>query len=276
MEEGRNRLNEIGFVYPSRCTAAISVTGHECSLGCLHCGGHYLKGMKDLGWAMRNMDNANIKSWLISGGCSSDGRIDYSNYTGEIKKLKAGRRINLHVGLTSGIGDLKGFADCVSFDFIGDDETIRQVIGIDRSVRDYIGAFKKLRDEVRVVPHICIGLKGGEIAGEYRCLEMLKELRFNDEIVFIVFIPTGGTAYSGRQPPKIQEVMDILTTARMMFPGNIISLGCMRPGGKYRSELDSLAVEAGVNRIVQPARSAYEKAVQLGLKVVCGEECCVF
>lgn len=271
-----NFLQEIGFVYPSRSTAAISVTGHACGLDCLHCGGHYLKGMKGLGWAIENMDNANIKSWLISGGCRSDGRIDYSNCVDDIKKLKVGRRINLHVGLASGIGDLKDVADCVSFDFIGDDETIKQVIGIDRKVQDYIDAFQKLRDEVRVIPHICIGLKGGEISGERRSLEILKELRFDDEIVFIVFIPTRGTAYGGKQPPKIEEVMDVLSTARKMFPQNIISLGCMRPGGRYRSELDSSAVKAGVNRIVQPARSACEKAAQLGLKAVYRKECCVF
>jgi uncharacterized radical SAM superfamily protein len=50
----------------------------------------------------------------------------------------------------------------------------------------------------------------------------------------------------------------------------------MRPHGQYRTQLDPLAVRAGVNKIVSPARQAVQLVEELGLSVVRGRECCVF
>jgi uncharacterized radical SAM superfamily protein len=52
-------------------------------------------------------------------------------------------------------------------------------------------------------------------------------------------------------------------------------VGCMRPKGRYRDELDPLAVEAGVNVVVSPSRPARQRAEQLGLVQHRMRECCI-
>jgi hypothetical protein len=126
-----------------------------------------------------------------------------------------------------------------------------------------------------VIPHLTIGLRGGAIGHEYPAMEKLQELGV-EGMVFIVFIPTPGTRYADRQPPPIEAVVNILAEARLRFPDRPLHLGCMRPHGEYRARLDPLAVRAGVNKIVSPAREAVQLAEELGLSIVQGRECCVF
>ena len=59
-----------------------------------------------------------------------------------------------------------------------------------------------------------------------------------------------------------------------MFPQVPLYLGCMRPGGRYRESLDQLALQAGINKIVQPVPALRQLASDLGLTVIRGEECC--
>ena len=87
------------------------------------------------------------------------------------------------------ISQIAGIADCVSFDFVGDDQTIHEVFGLQRTVDDYTQCYQNLRKQVKVMPHICIGLHGGEIRGEYRAVEILQELGI-DALTFIIFTPT--------------------------------------------------------------------------------------
>lgn len=260
----------IGFDYPLR-TLAVSLTGTDCELDCAHCGGHYLKSMVPV-W---RANPQGAESCLISGGCDTKGRVPVTSHLDEVSRLRAGRIMNWHVGL---IGQAEAeviapYVDVISFDFVGDDETIREVYGLEAGVGDYVAAYELLRSYATVVPHITIGLKGGRIAGEYEAVDILEELGL-EALTFIVFIPTPGTQYSDREPPRPEEVVDLLVEARLRFPGVPIQLGCMRPRGKYRDRLDPLAVRAGVNVIVSPSRGAVTVAEELGLMVERREECC--
>lgn len=260
----------IGFDYPLR-TLAVSLTGTDCELDCAHCGGHYLKSMVPV-W---RADPQGAESCLVSGGCDTKGRVPVTSHLDEVSRLRAGRIMNWHVGL---IGQAEAeviapYVDVISFDFVGDDETIREVYGLEAGVADYVAAYELLRSYATVVPHITVGLKGGRIAGEYEALDILEELGL-EALTFIVFIPTPGTQYSDREPPRPEEVVDLLVEARLRFPGVPIQLGCMRPRGKYRDRLDPLAVRAGVNVIVSPSRRAVTVAEKLGLMVERREECC--
>jgi hypothetical protein len=96
-----------------------------------------------------------------------------------------------------------------------------------------------------------------------------------DGLVILVFIPTPGTRYADRQPPAVSAVAELLAEARLRFPDKPLYLGCMRPKGSYRNELDPLAVRAGFNVIVSPARPARQQAAELGLAVRQIRECCV-
>jgi len=262
----------ISFVYPHQ-TTSISVTDHHCEQNCAHCGGHYLKSMLPIA----AIQASNATSFLISGGCKMDGTVPISQHVAQLKSLKQGRRYNLHVGLMdeTEIGEIAEIADCVSFDFVGDDETIREVYGLERTVSDYIHCYQDLRKQVKVMPHICIGLHGGEIRGEYRGVELLLEMGL-EALTFIIFTPTRGTRYANCLPPKMEEVVKLLQWARKSCPLIPIHLGCMRPGGRYRSEIDQWAVKIGVDSIVNPTPKAVALAKELGLTIFCREECCVF
>lgn len=263
----------IYFSYPMN-TQAVSVTGDQCQLNCGHCGGHYLKHMKALDDMLVD-DQLSAQSLLISGGCTNEGNVPLREHLTKLAALKGERRFNLHVGLVSE-EDVKGIAkiaDKISFDFVGDDETIHEVFGLQRTVEDYVASYERLRKQCKVVPHICIGLHGGEIRGEYKALELLYNLGL-DELTFIIFTPTKKTRYANHQPPAIEDVLAVMVAARKKFPKVPIHLGCMRPGGRYRKELDPWAVRAGVNSIVTPTMEAVRLAADLGLLPIKREECC--
>lgn len=265
---------DIYFSYPMK-TQAVSITGQHCNLNCGHCGGHYLKHMKVLDELLAD-EKLSAQSFLISGGCTAEGRVPIREQLAKLTALKGCRKFNLHVGLVNE-DDIEGIAqiaDKVSFDFVGDDSTIQEVFGLQRTVQDYVDSYVKLRQKCKVIPHICIGLHGGGIRGEYRALELLHKLGA-DGITFIIFTPTRETRYANHQPPSIIDVLSVLVAARKKFPQIPIHLGCMRPGGSYRRELDQWAVRLGINSIVNPASNAVAVAETLGLLPVKREECCV-
>jgi uncharacterized radical SAM superfamily protein len=265
----------IGFDYPVD-TAVISLTGTACALDCAHCGRRYLEHMIPIDQAARRIGHA--PSVLISGGCDAEGRVPVREQHFQLlDELRPGRRLNWHVGLIrrDGLGAILPYVDVVSFDFVGDDETIGEVYGLERTVADYVATYRLLQQHVRVIPHLTIGLRGGQWGHEEKALDLLAELGC-ETLVFLVFIPTPGTRYADRPPPAVGEVAHFLAEARLRLPRIPLFLGCMRPRGSYRKTLDPLAVCAGLNRIVSPAREAVILASELGLTIERGTECCVF
>ena len=263
---------QITFTRPRR-TAAISLTGDWCALDCAHCGKRYLRGMMPVWQA----DVSKATSCLISGGCDSDGRIPILAHLDEVRSLREGRRLNWHVGLLPEreLHEIAPLIDIASFDMVGDDETIQETYGLERSVDDYVRTYRMLQKYVPVVPHITIGLRGGRISGERQAISLLKEIGL-ETLVFIVLIPTKGTRYEHCDPPELAKVGEVIAFARQELPDKPIYLGCMRPGGRYRDALDTIAIQTGVNKIVNPSPTAAELAGEMGLRVVWEDECCVF
>jgi len=262
--------NVIGFYRPVR-TKAVSLTGLDCALRCAHCGGHYLKGMCPPDRALAG----EYSSFLVSGGCDRSGSVPLMNHSAEIEGLKAKGRLNVHTGL---VGEeeaiaISRWADTVSFDLILDDRTIKEVLGLEVRGEHFAEAYCVLKKHVRVVPHVLIGILGGELRGETACIDFLADNK-PCAVTLIVFMPTPGTAFAHRQPPPVAEVARLIAYARMKLPDVPVFLGCMRPGGAYRERLDPLAVAAGVNKIVNPAPAAKREAEARGLVIEWGEECC--
>lgn len=259
-------------------TLVLSLTGKSCALNCAHCGGHYLEGMTPVEKVESALKKGNYTSCLVSGGCTPAGKVEVAQRADIVRRLKeSGLRINVHAGLVSQeeIDVLAPLADRISFDMVTDDQTIRDVFGLTRTGRDYIETYTRLRASgVRVVPHLCLGLWGGQVRGEYDALETLFKIGA-DALVFIVLIPTPGTAFADRQPPRLEDVASVFVRARELFPDRPISLGCMRPPGRYRVLLDKLAVTAGTNRMANPTPPAVKLARELGLELVERRECCV-
>lgn len=269
--------NEIMFDYPIH-TESITLTGLACALDCAHCGGHYLKAMRNveeirIHGAMNS--NFPFRSALISGGCTLEGKVPFSEHLDFLRQLKQGVRLNFHVGLINDteVGLLRDLADVVSFDFVADQAAIEEVYGLERGPEDYARVYQALRTVVRVIPHITLGLRGGEWSGEEKALVELQNLGV-EGIIFNVFIPTPETHYASRQAPPVEEVIRFLAQARIRFPEIPLALGCMRPKGKYRLVLDEAAVALGLNRLVIPTPGARRLAEEIGLRVIHGEECC--
>jgi hypothetical protein len=266
-----NFPDEITWSYPLD-TAVLSLTGQQCALDCAHCGGHYLSGMRPI-W---ETEPDGSTSCLISGGCDPSGRVPVLAHLDKVRRWRAGRTMNWHVGFVTDdeMDTIAPLVDTVSFDFVGDDSTIREVYGTERTVQDYIDTYRLLRRYARTLPHVTIGLRGGELGHELPALELLHELGA-DGLVLLVFMPTPGTRYAGRVPPEPDLVAGLIAEARMRFARVPLYLGCMRPKGSYRDQLDPLAVRAGINVIVSPSRPARQTASQLGLSARKMRECCV-
>jgi lipoyl synthase len=265
--------NRIEFAAPNR-TLPVSVTGGGCELNCAHCSGIYLQNMIPLEKALSSK-RGRERSYLVSGGSNKQGKVPLFERWSELEELAGRGSLNLHTGLVNEeeACRLASIARVVSFDFVGDNETIASVYGLPCTVDDYLASYRYLKKYVSVIPHLCIGLNRGQIKSEYDALHLLKQEAV-EAISMIIFRPTPGTAFGDCEPPEPDEVARFMATARLMFPGTPLYLGCMRPGGRYRETVDSLALKAGVNKIVLPAPSARLRAAELGLEISISEECC--
>jgi lipoyl synthase len=265
----KKEYNKITLYYPDN-TLPVSVTGRSCSLNCRHCGGHYLRGMKDIA-DFKDLTGIsdNINSVLLSGGSDASGAVPLAQNVDFIKKLKgSGYRLNIHTGLLpeQNIPDIAPLADVVSFDFTTDDQTIREVYGTNRTGDDYIRTFSMLREHVPVMPHVTIGLAGGVIRGEFDAISKLAKLGVY-RIIFLVFIPTKGTSYESCSPPSIEDVEKVFCHAREQIPEGSFGLGCMHPRGAYKFKLENLCLDYGFESFVNPSkqlRDYLEKCVKEG------------
>lgn len=262
----------ITYAYPLD-TALVSLTGAQCALGCAHCGGHYLRHMQPIEGAQ--VEGAT--SVLISGGCDALGRVPVTEHLDEIRALRTGRRLNWHVGLIDepAMQAIAPYVDVISFDLVGDRETIREVYGLEATPEDYASTYRMLQRYASVVPHITVGLRCGTLGHERPALDLLAGLGL-EALVLIVFMPTPGTRYARCPAPEVEAVAALIAEARLRFPEISLQLGCMRPRRSYRARLDPLAVRAGVNVIVSPSREGQAAAEALGLEGVRTQECCVF
>jgi len=254
----------------------VSLTGTYCSLKCKHCDSYYLRHMLDgspgkLYSQATHLANKGASGILLSGGSAHDGSIPTYEHAEVIRKLKkdTGLKISAHTGIvnSSQAQILSSYLDMALVDVLGDDNTIHNILGIDAGVENYENSLKVLSSAgIPLAPHVIVGLHDGKLKGEFRALEMVK--KYDPEVVVIVvFIPTKGTELEGTAPPKLEDVVKVITKAREMF-GVPLSLSCVRPGGRYRSMLDSYAILSGIDRIAVPSRSAYATARELGLNIV--------
>lgn len=273
-----NRPASLVAVFPTR-TVPVTVTGRRCSLGCAHCGGRYLEKMIPCDEVRDAIQRRGATSVLLSGGCDPDGKVPVLENLDGLKSILPAVKVNIHPGLVNEqrAAQIAQIAQVISFDFIQDEIAIEMAFGRRFSARDYLESYRYLRKYAgdKLVPHILVGIRGGEIAREYETVETLAGEGLSS-LVFIVFIPTPGTRWAGLTPPSVADVAELIAWTRQKLPHVTLSLGCMRPGGRYRRELDQLAVLAGVDKIVFPSKEALQRAEELGLDVLRQEECCAF
>lgn len=276
---------------PGKMFPAISVTGAECDLGCKHCNKQYLYGMvpadtpEKLESALRDLHASGGTGALISGGSTKDGVVEMGMFHDVFGSIKAETTLalNVHTGLIDEETAMRLHEtgiDTISLDLVGDDATIQEIYGLHKTVDDYKQVLAALMKagftNNQIIPHICIGLNKGEIAGEYNVLDYITALD-PKLIVFIVIIPpkiSNDLDSTGFKLVLPVEVSRLVLTARILYPRSEISLGCMRPGGRLRNEYDVAAFHAGITRIALPTQKVLKLARDYGYQIEHVDSCC--
>ena len=261
----KNFGNILKVYNPTKRFPAISITGSECSLNCEHCSKKYLKGMKDLvdnkslEQFLINLSKNNGVGALISGGSMADGSVPIKNFLNTIKKVKNKTNliINTHTGLldqetAEKLADAN--IDIVSFDVNMDEEVIRDIYHLDIELSEYSRAINLLRKyKLNIVPHICVGLNHGKLNKELDSIKFIKEIEINPSLIVVIALIPPKKSKIKFSSPKPEDIAKIIALLRFIFPKAEISLGCMRPRGNIKNEIEIYAIKAGITRIEIPS-----------------------
>jgi uncharacterized radical SAM superfamily protein len=263
----------------------VSVTGSACALCCDHCQAKALDAMvsvradQDLFTLAARLRQRGSEGLLVSGGSTRAGGVPLLAHLGHIRRIREelGMKVIVHSGLVSpelAAGLAASGVDGVMLDIIGADETLRDVYHLDLTVADVDRSLRLLSGQgLRIIPHIVLGLHYGRFLGEHRALEMLLCYPVST-LILVVLVPLVGTPMAKLPPPRVDQVADFFATARLAAPATTINLGCARPLGAVKRELDQAAVDLGLNGIAYPADGAIEYARSRGLTPRLFEYCC--
>ncbi len=282
----------------------ISLSGGTCQLKCKHCDGTYLSGMlpaetpKALLATCRKLQREGASGALLSGGSDAQGHL--LNLKGMVKAIRQAKQetgliFNLHPGVLDEETARELAVDFVSLE-LPSENVIRNIFGLPFGAEAYWATYANLQAAgIEVVPHICV-YQGDED----RLLENLTEARATkiertekhgpsavegkwhpihmavpSVIVVIVFSPTRNTRMAHVPPPEPSAVANVVTHVSARFPDTEIALGCMRPKTPgLREAMEIAALEAGVSRMVLPARVTLQHARARGYEIRHFETCC--
>ena len=279
----RYRTSEYAGQDPGRFVS-VSVTGTACALQCDHCQSRVLEGMiptngKGLFELAGELAARGTRGLLVSGGCDRRGRVPLLRHVPDLKRIRCelGLTIRVHPGLpdeetAAALGEVD--LDGAMLDVIGAAETIREVYHLEVGVEEYEAVLARLASHgVPLVPHIILGLHYGRLLGEWRALEMIARHR-PKFLVLVILMPLYGTAMAGVTPPSAEEIGGFFDLARAALPDTPIMLGCARPIGPIKAEIDRRAVDAGLNGIAYPAEGIVAYAESRGLTPQFHDACC--
>jgi uncharacterized radical SAM superfamily protein len=162
--------------------------------------------------------------------------------------------------------------DQALIDVIGDEETLRQVYHLDCGIEQIAASLERLQKAgLPLIPHIVCGLHFGQMRGERKAIEMLAAFDV-EQLVVVSLMNLKDTPLAKTEPPAAEDVADVICEARLRLPNARISLGCARQRGNTR--LETLALDAGVNRMALPSDEAVERAQYYGLEIKYQKTCC--
>jgi uncharacterized radical SAM superfamily protein len=279
----RYRTGDYAAQVPERFVS-ISVTGSACALACDHCDARVLEGMtplrdRSLYALCAALAERGARGVLVSGGCDRQGRVPLLRHAADLVQVR--RDLGLAVRVHPGLADEETAAaladadlDGAMLDVIGAEETIREIYHLDVPVAEYGRAMERLeRHGVPLVPHIVVGLHRGRLLGEWRALEMIAERRVK-LLVLVVLMPLYGTPMAHTAPPPVAAIGTFFGDARRALPDVPIMLGCARPIGPVKAEIDRIAVDLGFNGIAYPAEGIVAYARERGLAPEFHDACC--
>lgn len=265
---------------------AVSITGGDCKLQCDHCKAKILEPMipartpEDLWRVVNEQIEGGAQGMLLTGGSNHRNEVEYDAYYSTIRRIKdafPAFKIAMHTALVdmdiarrmedSGI-------DAAMMDVIGSQDTITQVYHLRRTVDDFERTLEYLvATDMKVVPHIVIGLHYGRFLGEWNALDIIKR-HMPAAVVLVVVMPFYAPEARPFVTPDSTEVGRFFMDAREGLPEIPLLLGCARPTGRAKMEIDSYAVLAGLNGIAHPADGVVELAARLERDVRVTPACC--
>ncbi len=265
---------------------AISITGGDCKLQCDHCKAKILEPMiatrtpEELWRVVNEQINGGAQGMLLTGGSNHRNEVEYDDYYSTIRKIKdtfPEFKIAMHTALVdmdiarrmedSGI-------DAAMMDVIGSQDTITQVYHLRRTVDDFEKTLEYLvSTKLKVVPHIVLGLHYGHLLGEWNALEIIQRHK-PQAVVLVVVMPFYAPENRPFVTPDSKEVGRFFMDARAALPDVPLLLGCARPPGRVKVEIDSYAVMAGLNGLAHPSDGMVELAVRLERDVRVTPACC--
>jgi len=265
---------------------AVSITGGDCALACDHCKAKILEPMipartpQELWRVVNAQIEAGARGMLLTGGSNLRNEVEYGDFYPSIRRIKDAHpefRIAMHTALVD--GDIArrmedSGVDAAMMDVIGSQDTITQVYHLRRSVDDFERALESLvATNMKVVPHIVLGLHYGRFLGEWNALEIVQR-HLPAAVVLVVAMPFYAPPSRPFVTPDSTEVGRFFMQARATLPHIPLLLGCARPPGRAKIEIDSYAVMAGLNGIAHPADGMVELAARLGRDVRATPACC--
>ncbi|MEM2875855.1 MAG: radical SAM protein [Candidatus Bathyarchaeia archaeon] len=265
---------------PATKYPAVSITGSRCLLNCKYCMGHYLKGMlsaqspKQLYNLAKNLYRRGARGILVSGGFDSEGKLPLKPFLSVLKEVKEDFDlvVSVHCGLVDkklARGMRQAKVDVAEYELIVDPLVISEVTRLkDGKPVNFTKSLMWLVEDgpPYVAPHIPMGLRYGEVLSEWSAVDAAADA---DPYltVFLVFVPTKGTAMEKIPPPDESKIIDVLNYSRSKF--REVAIGCMRPRD-YKSMLDPKIIEMSlIDRIAVPKRSVIKR---YGLEVI--HACC--
>ena len=263
----------------------VSVTGSACALSCDHCQAKVLEGMisvkagEDLFDLAASLRRQGSEGLLVSGGSTRTGGVPMLGHLKHVPRIKEelGMKVIAHSGVVSpqlAEGLAEAGVDGVMLDIIGADETIHDVYHLDLTTEDFERSLALLADRgLRIIPHIVCGLHYGTFLGEYRALEMIRRYPVST-LIIVVLVPLVGTPMAHLPPPPVEDVVAFFAEVRAAMPTTKVNLGCARPLGPMKRELDEAAIDHGLNGIAYPADGAIAYARARGLEPKLYEYCC--
>lgn len=263
----------------------VSVTGTACALQCDHCETKVLQGMvavtrgEGLFDVAKRLQGQGTEGILVSGGSTATGEVPLAPHFDDMKRVREelGLKVVVHSGVVSPAlaeGLAEAGADAVMLDVIGADETIREVYHLELLAEDFERSLELLASRnLRIIPHIVLGLHYGQLLGEWRALEMIRQYPVST-LILVVLTPLVGTPMAQLPPPPVGEIVDFFELARSAMPRTPVNLGCARPLGRMKVELDKAALDHGLNGIAYPAEGIVDYARRSGLEPSYYEYCC--
>jgi uncharacterized radical SAM superfamily protein len=106
---------------------------------------------------------------------------------------------------------------------------------------------------LNIVPHICIGLYYGEIHKELDSIKFILDSGINPSLIVLIALIPPKKSKTKFKTPKPIDIAKIITIVRILFPHTEISLGCMRPRGSIKVDIEKYAIKGGINRIEIPS-----------------------